>query len=62
MQETHLPNKSEWAEKIEVQRRIKNIAKYKLASLAGVSSPTLEKILAGDGTYEQLKAVEDALR
>jgi D-mannonate dehydratase len=62
MQETHLPNKKEWADRLEIQRRDKGIPRYKLAVKVVVSSPTLEKILAGNGTYEQLKAVEDALR
>jgi len=62
MQETTLPEKKEWADPLEIQIRDKKIARYKLAIEVGVSSPTLEKILAGNGTYEQLKAVEDALR
>ena len=59
---TQLPDKKDWAEQIDMLRRVNRITVKKLAVHMGISHPTIAKILKGNNTYEMLSSAEKALK
>lgn len=59
---TKLPNKQEWADKIDSIREMMGIPKIILAEKSNISAPTLYTILKGESSYEQLKNLENGLK
>ena len=62
MQVTNLPNKKDWARQIDDVRRANKITKQDLSLKSRMSHVTLNKVVDGEATYEQMKDVENALR
>lgn len=62
MQETKLPNKKDWARQLNDTRKANKITKGTLSEKCDFSRVTLNRILDCDGTFDQMKHVENVLR
>jgi predicted transcriptional regulator len=61
MIQTQLPNKEQWGEHLQLIIKGANIRKADIKEAMGVTYTTLQMILEGRKTYDQLKEAEDVI-
>ena len=61
MLKTKLPDKQQWSRQLRLILKGAKVKQLQIEAHIDMSNPTLTKVLNGNGTYEQLAEVEQAI-
>ena len=61
MLKTKLPDKQQWSRQLRLILKGAKVKQLQIEAHINMSNPTLTKVLNGNGTYEQLAEVEQAI-